>query len=67
MILGHNYMASSTAPTVISDEKLNTKIRSLNPKKWEYFKIVYNWAKIFFKHLPNISPVAIQHFIYLLR
>ena len=60
VILGDNYTAPSTTPTVISDDELNAKIRSLNPKQREYFEIVYKWAKSFVKNLSTISQKAIQ-------
>ena len=60
VILDDNSLPSATAPTVISDDELNTKIRSLNQMQREYFEIIYDWAKRFVKNLSAVSKIEIK-------
>ena len=46
VVLNDSYTSiPSSTPIVLSDDELNTNIRSLNQKQREYFDIIYDWAK----------------------
>ena len=34
---------------ILSDDEINSKIRSLNLKQWQIFNFIYNWAKLHIK------------------
>ena len=66
VILDDTCAPSISAPIIMSDDELNTKIRSLNQKQREYFEIIYNWAKTFVKNLfsvTNIETSALHIFL----
>ena len=60
VILADTYTVPNIASTVLSDEELNAKIRTLNLKQREYFQIVYNWSKRFVKNLSSVSQIRIE-------
>ena len=61
VVLDDSYTSiPSSTPIVLSDDELNTNIRSLNQKQREYFDIIYYWAKKFVKNLSALSKVEIQ-------
>ena len=53
--LGDSYLPSHP-PVLMSDDELNTKIRSLNTKQRECFDIVHNWAETFIETLSSKLP-----------
>ena len=34
---------------ILSDDEINSKIRSLNLKQWQIFDFIHNWAKLYVK------------------
>ena len=60
LILNVSHVIPATSPTVISDDELNVKIRSLNQKQREYFEVIYNWAKRFVKNLSAVTKIEIK-------
>ena len=50
----------NTAPIIMPDDELNTKIRSLNRKQREYFEFIYNWTKSYVKNMSAFSKVEIK-------
>ena len=45
VVLADTFTVSNDAPSVMPDNELNEKIRSLNSKQRQYFEIIFNWAK----------------------
>ena len=60
VVLADTCVPSTTAPIIMSDNELNTKILSLNQKQREYFEVVYNWARRFVKHLSSLTNTKIN-------
>ena len=54
---------SYTAPVLIPDNQINSKIRSLNRKQCELFDMVESWAKksIKTKSVPDAQPLEPSH------
>ena len=50
----------NNTPSVIPDNELNEKIRSLNSKQRQYFEIIFNWAKSYVKNLSSITQFEIE-------
>ena len=60
VILNDTCIPSSTTPIVMTDDDLNSKIRSLNQRQREYFEVIYNWAKSFVKNLSSDATIQID-------
>ena len=60
VVLDDTCVPSTTAPIIMSDNELNTKILSLNQKQREYFEVAYNWARRFVKHLSSLTKTKIN-------
>ena len=60
VVLDDTCVPSTTAPIIMSDNELNTKILSLNQKQREYFEVVYNWARRFVKHFSSLTNTKIN-------
>ena len=50
----------NSAPIIMPDDELNTKICSLNSKQREYFEFIYNWGKSYVKNMSALSKTEIK-------
>ena len=59
VVIDNNYAISNNSNSIILDDELNEKIRSLNRKQRQIFDIIH-WAKTYVKKLQAHIPVDIK-------
>ena len=63
LVIDNNYAIFNNANSIIHDDELNEKIRSLNRKQRQILDIIHDWAKRYVKNLQVHIPFGINTLI----